>query len=131
MASILEGTFQAPPSTGTPELARFETGGSVWSGSSHSVDLDVDAEVPADGVFIELKVAHENQQALYLELVSPSGRATPFFFGFGADISGAAFDVSDAFRGESTLGTWTLRISDGVGVGGSVERFGLQFYPEK
>ncbi len=96
----------------------------ITASADSEIDVVCGDNAPASkaGARVTLRVTHPSVEDLYLTVYAPDGTASQrFYFGSGAVVS-----QDFAFRWKSAAGldisgTWRIVISDGGGVGGTVE----------
>jgi subtilisin-like proprotein convertase family protein len=112
---------------GDPQCATFPASDvpkSILNHQSTTSALFVSTELELYDVLAEVHITHGYIGDLRVELISPSG--TPVILhdrtgGSSNDIDGtygddlSPFEPLARFRGETSRGTWTLKVSDGVG----------------
>src|SRR5262249_16610988 len=90
--------------------------------------INVDDDAPVDSLKLTTDISHTWRGDLVAPLASPCGKSVTFSNREGGsqdDIKGT-FDLSQAFKGESTKGTWTLTVSDQAGADqGTLNSWGL------
>ncbi|HZN92131.1 MAG TPA: S8 family serine peptidase [Myxococcales bacterium] len=79
-----------------------------------SSTIDVPENMSLTNASVDLNIPHTWKGDLVVTLVAPSGKEVVLHnrTGGSADNVAGNFDVSEALKGESAKGTWTLRISD-------------------
>ena len=91
---------------------------SLIDGGTKSFAARIDARLDVEHVDVTLNLTHADVNQLRIELVSPSGTVSEVLAaGFGAASAHAAWNWtfgSEAFRGESAAGEWTVRVTDTV-----------------
>jgi Ca2+-binding RTX toxin-like protein len=100
---------------------------------SSSIRFDVNEAIEVEHVDLQLDLRHGQFTDLRLRLISPAGTALSLYDGSGGAMAAglAATGLSPrfgaaGFRGESSVGTWTLEVQDAVaGVDGWLD--GLSF----
>lgn len=94
--------------------------------------FNVADDILLEHVDLKLTLTHSNVADLRIELVSPNGTATVVQSPGGAGVKGTDWSWvfgSDALRGESAQGTWTVRISDpNGGSKGTVSAFSFDAF---
>jgi len=93
-----------------------------------TAQLQVDADMPLDNLTLGLDIRHTWKGDLVVSLTSPSGKTALVSNrqGGSADNLQGQFDLSSAFKGENTKGTWTLKIADQAGLDqGTLNNFSL------
>lgn len=111
-ANLVRATASAAPGLAIPDA--------VPGGLSSALDLG--ADLTLDRVQVSLDIRHTWIGDLTVTLISPDGTEsllidrpgrTPGTTGFGSSLDDIVFTVSsNAFRGESSAGVWTLRVID-------------------
>src|SRR4051812_49292700 len=83
--------------------------------TTSKIELGDDATV--DSLKLNVDINHTWKGDLVATLTSPSGKTVTFSNreGGSADNIKGTFDLSSAFKGEDTKGTWTLSVSDQAG----------------
>jgi len=97
--------------------------------------IAVSATKIIEAVQIEVSATHGVTGELAVELVSPAGTKsvlrTPFDFFLGSDNFSNIVFTSNAFYGEETDGTWTIKVIDAAnytGGTGSLTKWSIRFY---
>ncbi len=102
------------------------------SATGASTTLNVLHNLVTEAVLIKVSVSHTRPSDLGLELTSPSGTKS-YLTNINSFMADTSFTdvvlMSNAFYGESSRGTWTLKVVDGLnGVTGSITNFNLKIF---
>jgi subtilisin-like proprotein convertase family protein len=101
------------------------------AGVTHSISAPVNVKI--EGVRIKVKINHSNISHLGLELTSPAGTKSIIVNAANSmtgvvNYVGSEVFLSNAFYGESSSGTWTLKVIDAVsGSTGSLKEWSINF----
>jgi bacillolysin len=90
--------------------------------------IQVGDDATVDNLKLNVDINHTWRGDLVATLTSPSGKSVTFSNreGGSADNIKGTFDLSEAFKGESAKGTWTLSVSDQAGADqGTLNSWGL------
>ncbi|HVE86612.1 MAG TPA: M4 family metallopeptidase [Myxococcales bacterium] len=90
--------------------------------------IDVGDDATLDSLKLNVDIDHTWRGDLVATLTSPSGKSVTFSNreGGSQDNIKGTFDLSEAFKGEDTKGTWTLTVADKAGADqGTLNNWGL------
>jgi subtilisin-like proprotein convertase family protein len=81
---------------------------------SVTTTLDVPEAMTLTNASVDLDIPHTWKGDLLVTLVAPSGKEVVLHnrTGGSTDNVSGSFDLSEALKGESAKGTWTLRVED-------------------
>jgi len=109
-------------------------------GGTAARSIGVAQDIDVDQVEIQVRITHSHYNDIRITLISPDGTQSIIqdftdFTGFGASIPNIADGglswvyTSNAFRGESSAGTWQVRVTDLAGGGiGTLNQVQLRFH---